>query len=164
MTYFSSWIWNEREMYLRKKPSPEAVIMEMTCIRRDQLFQGQQHALSSAGSTLGLELWQFLFAAFTSWATHLVSGCSHPDRGHLPTRGECNQMEGAFPTQLPKAHANHLESLEHDCSSWGGWGSPLKRAGELRNLCSSVKRTGLQYQSGGLKSVPYSHKKYENIT
>lgn len=80
------------------------------------------------------------------WATHLASGCSHLDRGHLATHGECNQMEGAFPTQLPKAHANHLESLKHDCSSWGGWGSTLKGAGELRNLCSSVKRTGLWHQ------------------
>lgn len=88
-------------------------------------------------------------------ATHLASGCSHPDRGHLPIHGECNQMEGAFPTQLPKAQGNHLESLEHDCSSWGGWGSALK-AGELRNPCSSIMRIGLQFQSGGLKSVPYS--------
>lgn len=32
----------------------------------------------------------------------------------------------------------------------------MKKAGELRNLCSSIKRTGFQYQSGGLKSVPYS--------
>lgn len=131
------------------------MIMKMTCIGEEQVLSGQQYNVFLAQVNLGIRIMAIpIFCLYLSeppiWL--LVAA--------ILTEGTCPPMVSAVrwkvrpPTQLPKAHANHLESLEHDCSNWGvGWGgreSTMKKAEELRNPCSSIKGTGFQYQSGGL--------------
>lgn len=127
MTYFSSWIWDWRQ-WLREEAKPWGSDHNNDLHREGPVKFKVNNFLQVGGQPWHRNHDNLRLLPSPQWATHLASGCSHPDRGHLPTHGECSQMEGAFPTQLPKAHGNHLESLEHDCSSWGGWASTPQKS------------------------------------
>lgn len=103
--------------------------MEVTCMVGTSYFNTDSIILPKLGSPVRLGPWQFLLAGLWSSVGHpLASGCSHPDRGYLPTHGECDRMAGAFPTQGPKAELTIWSHLAREDSSWGGWGSSLKKS------------------------------------
>lgn len=127
MTYFSSWIWNQSKRIWERSQTLRQWSQQWPTQGGAGYFK-VDNILQAGGQYWDWNQEDLHVRPSPKWDTHLASGCGHPDRGHLPTHGECTQMEGAFPTQLPKAHGNHLESLEHDCSSWGGWASPLPKS------------------------------------
>lgn len=107
-------------------------------------------------STLGLETRQFPFTAFTS-VNHLFGFWLQPSWQRAPAHPWWVQSDGRCVPHPAAQSPCQPSGLTRAWLLQLGWvRKHWNRAGELRNLNSPTKRTGLQYQSEGLKSVPYS--------